>query len=160
MPARTPAVSSISNPARLLLTRGASWNRYIAGFALVAVLALTLSACASSAPSTANDAAAGGSRPLKVVATTTIVGDVVHNVGGDAIDLTVMLPAGADPHGFEPAPVDIAAVNKADAVFINGLQLESFLTAMVENAGGDAKIVAVSDGDHTHRRHGGTLAGG
>lgn len=93
-----------------------------------------------------NDATAGSSQPLKVVATTTIVGDVVHNIGGDAIDLTVMLPAGADPHGFEPAPVDIAAVNKADAVFINGLQLESFLTTMVENAGGAAKIVAVSDG--------------
>ena len=146
MPARTPAVSSISNPAGLLLNAGASWARHIAGLALVAALALTLSACGSSVPTTPNDAAAGGSQPLKVVATTTIVGDVVRNVGGDAIDLTVMLPAGADPHGFEPAPVDIAAVNKADAVFINGLQLESFLTAMMENAGGNARIVAVSDG--------------
>ncbi len=146
MPARTSAASSNSNPARSPLGSGASWTRHIAGLALFAALALTLSACGSSSATTPNDATAGGSQPLKVVATTTIVGDVVRNVGGDAIDLTVMLPAGADPHGFEPAPVDIAAVNKADAVFINGLQLESFLTAMMENAGGDAKIVAVSDG--------------
>ncbi|MEZ4769223.1 MAG: zinc ABC transporter substrate-binding protein [Caldilineales bacterium] len=85
-------------------------------------------------------APAGGSHK------STIVGDVVRNVGGDAIDLSVMLPVGADPHGFEPAPADIAAVNNADLVFINGLELEHFLEPLLENAGGDAPIIAVSDG--------------
>lgn len=135
---RAPVASSIATPV--------STGRF-AGLLLLAALTLAIAACAA-APgdrSSAADARPAGER-LRVVATTTIVGDVVRNVGGDAIDLTVMLPVGADPHGFEPAPADIAAVNRADAVFINGLQLESFLTTMVENAGGKARIVAVSDG--------------
>ena len=45
---------------------------------------------------------------LKVLATTTIVGDVVAQVGGDAIDLEILLPVGADPHGFNPTPQDVA----------------------------------------------------
>lgn len=145
MPARTSATSSISNPAKVFLSIVTSWTQYRTRLLLVAALAVTVSACASSGTTAPNESTAGSER-LKVVATTTIVGDVVRNVGGDAIGLTVMLPAGADPHGFEPAPADIAAVSKADVVFINGLQLESFLTTMAENAGGAAKIVAVSDG--------------
>lgn len=137
---RSPAASSISNAVRI---------RPFAGVFLLIVLTLAISACAAtpsdSPPAAASQTMTAGER-LQVVATTTIVGDVVRNVGGDAIDLTVMLPAGTDPHGFEPAPADIAAVSRADAVFINGLQLESFLTAMVENAGGNARITAVSDG--------------
>ena len=120
----------------------------IAGSVLLIALALAISACAAapggSSPA-ATDARPVGER-LQVVATTTIVGDVVRNIGGDAIDLTIMLPVGADPHGFEPAPADIAAVNSADAVFINGLELEHFLEPLLENAGGNARITAVSDG--------------
>ncbi len=41
---------------------------------------------------------------LKVLATTNIVGDLVHNVGGDKIALTTMLPMGADPHTYVPCP--------------------------------------------------------
>lgn len=146
MTARTTAAPSVLNPIRAFRRAPASRKRRVAGLLLVALLTLAISACASSsAPASSQSTPVAGNR-LKVVATTTIVGDVVRNIGGDAIDLTVMLPAGADPHGFEPAPTDIASVNRANAVFINGLQLESFLTAMVENAGGDAKIVAVSDG--------------
>lgn len=111
---------------------------------LLAALSLALAACAPAASPGQPTAAGDGS--LRVVATTTIVGDVVRNVGGDAIDLTVLLPVGADPHGFEPAPADIAAVSAADAVFVNGLDLEQFLTTLLENAGGHARTVAVSDG--------------
>ena len=64
---------------------------------------------------------------LRVVATTNIVADLVSNVAGDAIDLTPMLPAGADPHAFSPAPRDITAVADAHLVFVNGLNLEEFL---------------------------------
>jgi manganese/iron transport system substrate-binding protein len=81
---------------------------------------------------------------LKVVATTSIVADIVKNVGGDLTDLTVLLPVGSDPHAFEPTPHDLANVADAHVVFANGLGLEAFLAEMLENAGGETPVVAVS----------------
>ncbi len=112
--------------------------------AVLAALLASLSACAS-APTPDKPASAGADR-LQVVATTTIVGDVVRQVAGDAIDLTVLLPAGADPHGFQPTPQDVALIANADLVFINGLGLEEFLDRLIQNAGGDARVAVVSDG--------------
>ncbi|NJN68386.1 MAG: zinc ABC transporter solute-binding protein, partial [Chloroflexaceae bacterium] len=87
------------------------------------------------------------SETLDVVATTSIVGDVVSNIGGDAINLTVLMPPGTDPHAFEPAPQDIAAVADADIVFVNGVGLEGFLDTMLVSAGaGEGKVIHVSHG--------------
>ena len=83
---------------------------------------------------------------LKVIATTSIVADVVKNVGGDNIALTVLLPVGTDPHGFDPAPADLAAVADAHVVFANGMGLEEFLDEMIKNAGGETAVVQVSHG--------------
>ena len=134
-------------------------TRYRILVAVVLIALLTsLAACAAaptpggSAPSTASDAPAASER-LKVVATTTIVGDVVRQVAGDAVDLTVLLPAGADPHGFQPTPQDAALIATADLVFINGLDLEEFLDRLIQNAGGSARVVAVSDGIETMEGH-------
>jgi ABC-type Zn uptake system ZnuABC Zn-binding protein ZnuA len=65
--------------------------------------------------------------PLRVAATTAIVGDVVRVVGGPAIRLTVLLPPGQDPHAFNPAPAELAALTRARVLFANGLGLEPFL---------------------------------
>ncbi len=83
---------------------------------------------------------------LRVVATTTIVGDVVAQVGGDVIELTVLLPVGADPHVFDPSPQDMAKVADAGVIFANGAGLEAFLDRLLDNAGGDADVVHVSEG--------------
>ncbi len=83
---------------------------------------------------------------LKVVATTTIVGDVVAQVGGDRIDLNVLLPVGADPHSFSPAPQDIARVADASLVFANGVGLEAFLDNLIESAGAQERVIYVSEG--------------
>jgi ABC-type Zn uptake system ZnuABC Zn-binding protein ZnuA len=83
---------------------------------------------------------------LKVVATTTIVGDVVAQVGGDHIDLSVLLPVGTDPHSFSPNPQDIARVAEADVVFANGAGLEEFLRPLIESAGAEDKLVDLSAG--------------
>jgi len=106
--------------------------------AAVLVVLTMVSACAGRP-------AARGDR-LRVVATTTIVGDVVAQVGGDAIDLTVLLPVGADPHTFDPSPQDMTKVADADIIFANGAGLEAFLERLLENAGGDAEVVEVSEG--------------
>ena len=86
----------------------------------------------------------GDGEKLLVVATTNIVGDLVQQVGGDLIELTTMLPVGADPHGFAPTPQDAASVADAHVVFVNGLHLEEFLEELIENAGGEAPIVPLS----------------
>jgi ABC-type Zn uptake system ZnuABC Zn-binding protein ZnuA len=83
---------------------------------------------------------------LRVVATTNIVGDVVSNVGGTAIELTTLIPLNADPHAYQPTPADFRAVSDAHIVFINGLGLEAFLEEMVRNVGGDTPVVSLSEG--------------
>lgn len=64
---------------------------------------------------------------LQVVATTTIVGDVISFIGGSEIELKVLMPFNVDPHAYEPTPSDLRALSDASVVFINGLGLESSL---------------------------------
>ncbi len=110
---------------------------------LVAITATALTACTGSQPTPAADG------KLKVVATTTLVGDVVAAIGGDNIDVAVLLPPGAEPHSFQPTPKDVAALSKAGLVFVNGLNLEEVLMPTLANALDKGKIVAVSDGVQT-----------
>jgi manganese/iron transport system substrate-binding protein len=109
--------------------------------ALAILLMIALPACSSAQGQT------GGGR-LKVVATTTIIGDVASQVGGDLIDLTVLLPVDSDPHSYDPSPQDAAAVTQADLIFANGLGLETFLDSLLQNTGQGAKLVTVSEGIH------------
>lgn len=96
------------------------------------------------------DAGAGrASGRLKVVATTTLIGDIVSRVGGEDVDLKVIMPRGVDPHSYEPTPADVAAIADADVVFMNGLGLEELIEPLIENAGGSARVVAVSRGIET-----------
>lgn len=95
---------------------------------------------------------------LRVVATTSIVADVVHNVGGDLINLTTLLPLGADPHSFQPTPKDVATVSKAHVVMANGAGLEGFLESLLKNAG-KVPVVHLSEGltlrsGEEHQEHG------
>ncbi len=107
---------------------------------LLILLALLLAACSGPAP-------AGDQAPdrLNVVATTTLVGDVVRVIGGEAIALDVLLPVGAEPHGYQPSPQDLAELSQADLVFVNGLGLEEALMPTLASAVAHEKIVAVSD---------------
>lgn len=106
----------------------------------VLIIALLLTACGQGVKQPSSQG------KLKIVATTTIVGDVVSQVGGDQIDLSVLLPVGTDPHGFDPSPQDIAKVAEAEIVFSNGAGLEEFLDNLIESAGAEDKVVHVSEG--------------
>ncbi len=83
---------------------------------------------------------------LSVIATTSIVGDVVGQVGGDQVELTTLMGIGIDPHSYVPSPSDSAAIHDAHAVFASGAGLESDLEQVFESAGGDAVRVYLSDG--------------
>jgi len=83
---------------------------------------------------------------LKVVATTSLVGNVVSQVGGDKIQLEVLLPLGTDPHSFSPTPRDASIIADAAIVFANGVGLEEFLKPLMDNIGGASKVMEVSQG--------------
>lgn len=87
-----------------------------------------------------------GGQKLQVVATTSIVADVVGNVGGDRIDLAQLMPLGTDPHTFEPIPQDVAAVSDAHVVFVHGVGLEVFLDDLLESAGNGTPAAPVTHG--------------
>lgn len=113
----------------------------LSAFLLILAFLAGLSACSAAQLPSENE-----SQKLRVVATTTIVGDVAANIGGDAIDLHVLLPIGTDPHGFDPTPQDIAIVADADLLIMNGAGLEHFMDNLLQNAGGDTTVVDASEG--------------
>jgi manganese/iron transport system substrate-binding protein len=117
-----------------------AWGLYLS-------FVILLAACS---PANSNGPAVTGDNKLKVLATTTIVGDVVSQVGGENISLTTLLPPGSDPHSFQPTPQDAVKVAEAQLIFINGLGLEQFLNPLIENAGSTAPVVTVSDQIQAH----------
>ena len=81
---------------------------------------------------------------LRVVATTSIIGDVVGHVGGTAIDLTTLMAAGQDPHSYQPGARELTAVADAHVIFVNGWDLEEALLGDLANIGGTVPVVPVS----------------
>lgn len=81
-------------------------------------------------------AVAGLGQALHVVATTTIVGDVVRQVAADAVTITVLLAPGQDPHAFQPSPMDAVAIEGADVVFLSGAGLETSFLPLLQGARG------------------------
>ncbi|HEY75917.1 MAG TPA: zinc ABC transporter substrate-binding protein [Thermoflexia bacterium] len=124
----------------------------VIGLVTVYLLAACTSAPTATAEPTLTPVPLAEGERLRVVATTTVVGDVVAQVGGEAIDLTVLLQPGEDPHSYHPRPSDLTAVAEAHVLFVNGLGLEAFLDETLRNAGGDRPVVSVSEGI-TPRRH-------
>ena len=108
-------------------------------FTVVAAAGVLAAACAApAAPSV------GG--VLRVVATHSILGDLVKNVGGDKIALLVLVGAGGDAHTFEPTPQDMEQIAKAGLLFENGLEFEGWLDAAFTASDSKAQRVAVSAG--------------
>lgn len=119
----------------------------------VSLLAATVfSAGACGAPAASPASAPGASPPdatghrPRVVATTTIIGDVVASIGGERIELAVLLPIGVDPHGFTPTSREVATVADADVLFLNGLGLEAAMRAITQNVSTGTQVITLSDG--------------
>lgn len=80
----------------------------------------------------------------RVVATFTIIGDLVEAVGGDAVSVTTLVGPDGDAHVFEPKPSDVAAVARADLIVANGLGMEPWLERLTEAADFKGKTVIAS----------------
>lgn len=88
--------------------------------------------------------------PVEVVASFSILGDMVKQVGGDRVAVTTIVGPNADSHVYEPRPQDAAVLSGAQAFFVNGLGFEGWLERLVEATAFDGKVVTVSDGVVTH----------
>lgn len=83
---------------------------------------------------------------LNVVASFSILGDFVSNVGGDRVNLTTLVGADSDVHVYTPAPSDAKRIADAKLVIVNGLGLEGWLPRLVQSSGATAQVVTASAG--------------
>jgi zinc/manganese transport system substrate-binding protein len=83
---------------------------------------------------------------LNVVASFSILGDFVRNVGGERVSVTTLVGADGDVHVYTPAPADAKKIAEAKLVVINGLGLEGWLPRLVQSSGGKATMVTASQG--------------
>lgn len=72
--------------------------------------------------------------------------DFADKVGGERADVINLVPAGSEPHDWEPSSHDMLRVSKADILFYNGLGMESWIDSVKSSAGGKTKYVCLSDG--------------
>lgn len=128
----------------------------IATAAALVVGAVVIAGCSSSSSS---------GDQLKVVSTTTQVGDFVERIGGARIEVTTLLQPNTDPHDYEPRPSDVKAVADADLVFRSGGHLDEWADDIVADSGSTAEVVDLSSGlpvqleggeeqDHSHEEEG------
>src|SRR5262245_9402906 len=94
----------------------------------------------------ASGAAHAAGAKLKVVASFSILGDIVKNVGGDRVEITALVGPDGDAHVFEPTPADARAVAAADLVFVNGLGFEGWMDRLIRASGYKGTLVVASDG--------------
>ena len=108
-------------------------------FPALIVLLLLASACDSSQPAQATTGNA-----LPVVTTTALLADLVRNVGGDLVEVTALVPPGAEVHSFQSTPADSVAISRAALVVSNGGGLDGFLKPVVQGSLTDAAVHVVA----------------
>jgi ABC-type Zn uptake system ZnuABC Zn-binding protein ZnuA len=108
----------------------------------VAILGLLVGACGGGAGPAGPS---GADERLQVVATTTILADLVAQVGGERVSVTSLVPKGGEVHTFDPTPSDVRRIADADLVVLNGLGLDEWLADLVRDAGTDAPVVELGE---------------
>ena len=105
-----------------------------------AALALALSVAA--APALPDEA----SPPVRVVATFSILGDLVHNVGGDRVAVATLVGPNGDAHVYSPSPADAKTLAAARLIVVNGLGFEGWIDRLVQVSATGAPVAVASAG--------------
>ena len=109
--------------------------------AAVSLLAGCLTLAVSSLPVAAQNA-----DKLKVVATFSILGDMVRNVGGERVAVATLVGPNGDAHVYSPTPADGRRLTEAKIVFTNGLKFEGWIDRLVKSSGTGAEKVEAAKG--------------
>ncbi len=91
-------------------------------------------------------ASADAADKIKAVASFSILGDMVKQVGGDRIELTTLVGPDGDAHVFEPTPADAKTLAGAQILFVNGLGFEGWMERLEKSSGFKGKVVVASEG--------------
>ncbi|WP_414476179.1 metal ABC transporter substrate-binding protein [Microvirga sp. M2] len=83
---------------------------------------------------------------IKAVASFSILGDLVRQVGGDRVEVTALVGPNGDAHVFSPSPADAMKVKAAQVVFVNGLGLEGWMDRFFKASGSTAPMIVASTG--------------
>jgi len=102
-------------------------------------LAAALAVLSASAPALAQE-------KLRVLATFSILGDLVKNVGGDRVEVTTLVGPNGDAHDYSPSPADAKKIAAAKVVITNGLGFEGWMARLVRASGSKAAPVVATKG--------------
>jgi zinc/manganese transport system substrate-binding protein len=116
-----------------------------------AIAAAVLAGLLGAAPALAQDQPKD---KLKVVASFSILGDLVKNVGGDRVEVATLVGPNGNAHVYAPSPADAKKAADAKLVFVNGLGFEGWLERLVKASGTKAPIVAATKGIKPRERTG------
>ena len=84
--------------------------------------------------------------PLQVVASFSILADLVRNAGGDRVAVTSLVGPDSDAHVYSPTPADAKKIADSRLIVVNGLGFEGWLPRLVQSSGGKATIITASTG--------------
>jgi ABC-type Zn uptake system ZnuABC Zn-binding protein ZnuA len=108
-------------------------GRVVQSWILIFFLVLALVSCSA------------GAAP-DVLTTTTILADVARNVAGDRLTVGSLLPAGTDPHSYQPVPQDATMVERTKVLVVHGADFEGFLQPLLNTAGREENVIEASKG--------------
>jgi manganese/zinc/iron transport system substrate-binding protein len=86
-----------------------------------------------------------GKPPIRVVCTTSMLGDLVRNIGGEHLQVETLMGAGVDPHLYQPSPHDVSRLHNADLIIYSGLHLEGKMTEVFARLASRKPTIAVAE---------------
>ncbi len=87
----------------------------------------------------------GATKPLPVASFSTVLTDLAADIGGEHVAVTNVVPAGTDPHTFEPTVRDVRTVSDSRIVLVSGLGFESYLAKLEKSVGSGPTFVVVGE---------------
>ena len=125
-----------------------AWHRIALAIAACVIAAAFMIGCGGDKASEgdgAKNTTGNGEARLRVVATTGQVGDLVRNIGGSRVELSVLMGPGIDPHLYKASAGDVERLRRADLIFYNGLHLEAKMGEVLSRLGSRTPTYAVAE---------------
>src|SRR5688572_20351900 len=123
--------------------------------ALLATLFSAPAALAQDKPEQSREQARAEPDKLRIIATFSILGDVVKNVGGERVEVAMLVGPNADAHVYSPSPADAKKIADAKVVAVNGLGYEGWIERLVKASGSKAPVVVATKGVKPRKTSGG-----